>query len=238
MTQKIRVQKIISNNTSYSRRAAEKLIEEGRVKVNNEIIKIGATANPERDEISIDDKKIKTIKKIYIAINKPRGYVTSTHDPHEKTIMKIIPPKYKDQNIYPAGRLDKDTEGLLILTNDGDFANKIMHPSNNIKKTYEGIALGKLSKKDIEQLRGGIKLDEGIAKCKIKITPEKERTRFEIILETGWTRQIRRMFEAIGHEVIELRRTKIGNMHIDELGGKEIKEYNKQEIENKIKKQF
>jgi 23S rRNA pseudouridine2605 synthase len=231
-----RVQKIISNNTEISRRKAEELIKEGRVRVNNEIITIGTSANQEKDEIKINNETIKIITKKYIAINKPRGYVTSTHDPHEKTIMKIIPEKYKDYNIYPVGRLDKDTEGLLLMTNDGDFANKIMHPTNNIKKTYEGIALGKLSKKDIEQLRGGIKLDEGIAKCEIKITPEKERTRFEIKLETGWTRQIRRMFDAIGHEVIELRRTKIGNMHIDELEREQIKEYTKKEIEQKIKK--
>lgn len=231
--EKIRVQKIISNNSNISRRKAEELIKQGRIKINKTIAKIGDTASSE-DKIFVDDKQIKTQKKLYLAIDKEAGYVTSTKDPHEKTIMKLLPSKYKDKNLYPAGRLDKDTEGLLIMTNDGDFANQIMHPSNNIKKTYEGICLGKLSKKDIESLRNGIKLEEGIAKCQIKIIPEKEQTSFEIILETGWTRQIRRMFQEIGHEVIKLRRTKIGELHINDLKGKKLREYNKEEITKKI----
>ncbi|MFP4568255.1 MAG: pseudouridine synthase [Candidatus Woesearchaeota archaeon] len=235
MADKIRVQKIISTNTNYSRRAAEKLIEEGRIRVNNKIIKIGTSADPTHDKIKIDNQEIKIIKKAYLLMNKPPGYVTSTHDPHEKTIMKLLPQKYKDLNVYPAGRLDKDTEGLLILTNDGDFANNIMHPTNNIKKTYEGVALGKLSKKDIDALKRGIKLEEGIAKCEIKITPDIEKTIFEIKLETGWTRQIRRMFDAVGHDVMLLRRTKIGNLTLDELKDEPIKEYTKEELERKIK---
>jgi pseudouridine synthase len=167
-------------------------------------------------------------------MNKPTGCVTSTFDPHEKTIMSLVSQKYKDYNVYPVGRLDKDTEGLIILTNDGDFANKIMHPSNNTTKTYEGVCIGRLSKKDIETLRRGVKLDEGIAKCKITIEPDKEQTVFEIILETGWTRQIRRMFDAIGHEVKQLRRTKIGNLTLKELDTQELKEYTKTELEKKI----
>lgn len=230
---KQRVQKIISNNSNISRRKAEELIKERRIKINDTIAKIGDTASPQ-DKIFVDDKQIITQKKLYLAIDKEAGYVTSTKDPHEKTVMKLLPTKYKNKNLYPAGRLDKETEGLLIITNDGDFANQIMHPSNNIKKTYEGICLGNLSKKDINALRNGIKLEEGIAKCQIKINSEKEQTFFEIILETGWTRQIRRMFQEIGHEVIKLRRTKIGELHIKDLNGKKIKEYNKEEIINKI----
>ena len=225
-----RVQKIISNNTHISRRKAEDLIREGKVRVNNETINIGATAT-EKDKIEVNGDEIKKTRKTIIAIDKEKGYVTSTKDPHEKTIMKTLPQKYKDQNLKPAGRLDKDTTGLLILTNDGDLANWIMHPSNNIKKTYEGKTTKELKEQDLKKLREGIKLDERIAKCEArKINDDK----FEIILQTGWTRQIRRMLEAIGHEVIELRRTKIGNLNIKDLNNKPIKEYNKQELTDKI----
>ncbi len=225
-----RVQKIISNNTTISRRKAEDLIREGKVRVNNETISIGATAT-EKDKIEVNGEEIKKIRKIIIAIDKETGHVTSTKDPHEKTVMKQLPKKYKDLNLKPVGRLDKDTTGLLIMTNDGYLANWIMHPSNGIKKTYEGQTKQELKEQDLQRLRSGVQLEEGIAKCEAK---QKSKNEFEITLETGWTRQIRRMLETIGHEVVKLRRTKIGNLNIEDLEGKEIKEYNKEEITKKI----
>ena len=231
---KVRVQKIICNNSSVSRRKAEDLIREGRVFVNGEVAVLGSVADPLVDEVRVDKDVVRVVKKVYLLMNKPAGLVTSVFDPNERTIMSVLPDKFKDLNVYPVGRLDKDTTGLLILTNDGDFANYVMHPSNNIKKTYDGVCLGNLSKNDIVALRTGIKLDEGIAKCDIKIIPSVEQTVFEIVLETGWNRQIRRMFDALNHEVVSLRRIKIGGLSLDILGNNVVKEFSKEELEKRL----
>lgn len=232
MLKKMRVQKIISNNTSFSRRHAEELIKAGKVKVNDVLVSIGACAS-EEDEIKINNEKIGFAKKFYVALNKQEGYVTSTKDPHEKTVMKQLPKKYEKTNIKPVGRLDKNTVGLLILTNDGDLANRIMHPSNNIKKVYVGEAKKEITKKDLEKLRKGIVLEEGLATCKVSLNKFNSKM-FEITLNTGWTRQIRRMMNAINNEVISLKRIKIGGLDIADLKKENLKEYTKQELEKKI----
>jgi len=225
-----RVQKIISENSSYSRRKAEDLIIDKRVKVNNKLITIGDKADDSKDTITIDNKPLKKIKKIYLGFNKPLGFVTSTKDPHEKTIMQFIPKRYLPYNIYPVGRLDKNTEGLIFLTNDGDFANKIMHPKNKIEKTYEGIAKGIINKEEKERLSKGIKLEEGIARSKTYIRPINKDTFFTIKVSTGWNKQVRRMFEAINHKVLKLKRIEIGKFSISRLGKKNIRELNEEDI--------
>lgn len=234
MDGKIRVQKIICNNSDISRRKAEKLIDDGKVKVNGVIVSLGASADPFKDEILVNNKRIVLVEKKYLALNKPVGCVTSTFDPHEKTVMKYIPKKFGSFNLFPVGRLDKDSEGLLLLSNDGDFANKVMHPSNNVKKTYRGVVSGVLSKKDISSLRSGVVLEEGVAKCKIKFEVLKGETLFEVTIDTGWNRQIRRMFEVLGFEVVKLKRVRIGKLDLKDLEGKLYKEYSKSEIEEKI----
>lgn len=230
----VRVQKIISSNSVISRRKAEDLIREGRVKVNGVVVSLGACADVSKDKIFVDGVLLKESKKVYLVINKPAGVVTSTFDPNEKTVMKLLPSKFRNLNLYPVGRLDKDTEGLLILTNDGDFANSVMHPSNNVKKTYEGYCKGVLSSRDISILRRGVPLDEGIARCSLKVVHEVDSSFFEIVLETGWNRQIRRMFEFVHHEVFRLRRIKIGGLSLSVLGEDFFREFSLLELKNLI----
>lgn len=225
-----RIQKIISECGISSRRNAEELIIEGKVKVNGEIAKIGQKADLDKDEIIVKGVKLKNIEKVYLAVNKPIGFVTSTKDAHEKTIMEVIPDKYVKMGIYPVGRLDKYTEGLIFMTNDGDFANSLMHPRFKVEKRYEGICSGIVSKDEIKKLQGGIKLEEGLAKGRVFITPNGDSSYFVIKIQTGWNRQVRRMFEAIGHTVQKLRRTNIGTYSIEALGKRQTKELSKTEV--------
>lgn len=225
-----RVQKIISECGITSRRKAEELIEKGKVKVNDKVITIGDKADITTDKIVVEGKLLKPQKRVYLALNKPKGLVTSTKDPHEKTIMDLVPQKYRKLNVFPVGRLDKHTEGLLFLTNDGDFANQIMHPSNKTEKKYEGIVAGNLSKENVDKIRSGIVMEEGIARCKIFTKPMEGNTFFIITIKTGWNRQVRRMFEAVGHKVINLKRTAVGNFTLDHLGKKRIQELSSYEM--------
>lgn len=227
-----RIQKIISECGIASRRNAEELIEQGKVKVNGQIAKIGQKADLDKDEIFVKGIKLRNIEKIYLALNKPVGFVTSTKDPHEKTIMEVIPDKYRKAGVYPVGRLDKYTEGLIFLTNDGDFANNLMHPRYKVEKRYEGICSGTVSKDEMKKLQTGIKLEEGLAKGRVFLKSSGENTYFAIKIYTGWNRQVRRMFEAIGHTVLKLRRTDIGTYSIESLGKRQTKELSKGEVED------
>lgn len=218
-----RIQKIISECGITSRRNAEELIISGLVKVNGTVAKIGQKADLDKDEIIVKGRTLKPVQKLYLAMNKPAGLVTSTKDPFEKTIMEAIPEKYKKLGIYPVGRLDKYTEGLIFLTNDGDFANKLMHPRFKIEKRYEGICTGIVSKEDMKKLQDGIRLEEGLARCKIFAEPKNDGSYFVMKISTGWNRQVRRMMEAVGHKVLKLRRTNIANYSIESLGKRQIK---------------
>ena len=152
-----RVQKLLSNYGYCSRRKAEELIIEGRVKVNNKVITIGDKAT-EEDILKVDNKIVNKNKKLYLIFNKPKGCVTALNDQFKKTIMEYI--KIKER-VFPIGRLDYNTEGLLILTNDGDFANKIMHPRYEIKKTYQAEINKPITKREIEQIELGVELEDG-----------------------------------------------------------------------------
>lgn len=233
-----RIQKIISECGITSRRNAEELIIQGKVKVNGKIAKIGEKADLDKDKIIVNGRLLKDVEKIYLAINKPAGLVTSTKDPHEKTIMEIIPEKFKKMKVYPVGRLDKYTEGLLFLTNDGDFANLLMHPRYSIEKRYEGLCSGIISKEEQEKIKNGIKLEEGLAKGKIFSKSLKDNSYFVIKINTGWNRQIRRMMESIGHKVLRLKRTDIGKYSLENLGRKRIKILSKREVEELITKKI
>ena len=211
----MRIQKFLSNAGFCSRRKAEEYIEKGFVKINGEILKeFGHKINIKKDKVSVFDKEInlKKNKKIYIILNKPKGYVSSCIDKFERTIIDLVDIK---ERIYPVGRLDKDSVGLVLLTNNGDLHNKLSHPSFNHEKEYEVILNEKISDTDLKKLENGIKIEnKKTRKTKIKRINEKS---FFIILKEGRNRQIRKMARAIFKKVIFLKRIRIANIKIGDL---------------------
>ena len=214
----MRINKFLASSGLASRRSAEKYILNGRVKVNGEVCKNLATDIKEDDIVKVDNKTIKqTEKYLYFMLNKPKGYVsTAKDDKGRKTVLEIID---TDARIYPVGRLDYESEGLLLLTNDGDLTNKLTHPRNNISKTYYVIINSNISQKEIYKLEKGVVIDGYKLKgCKIFIISEtRENTSMNIVIHEGRNREIRKMFEVIGKEVIFLKRTKIANLSLGKL---------------------
>ena len=221
--EEIRVQKFLSENGIASRRKAEELILQGKIKVNDVVItELGTKINPEKDIVKFNDKIVerKTDKKVYILLNKPIGYVTTMKDQFSRDIVTDLVKIGK--RVLPVGRLDMYTSGALILTDDGDFINKVTHPSNEIKKSYIATVKGMVTKEEIESLKNGVKIDDEYVTAKaaakiIKQDKEKDITRIEIVIHEGKNRQVRKMCEAIGRKVLALHRTKIGNLEVRNL---------------------
>lgn len=217
-----RLQKFIANQGICSRRKAEEYITSGRIKVNgNVIMELGTKIDPNKDIIEVDGKKISNIsgKKVYILLNKPIGYVTTTRDQFNRnTVLDLVNVKEK---VLPVGRLDMYTSGAIILSNDGDFIYKITHPKYEVEKTYNVTLKGQVTDEEIEQLRNGVQIENyvtGKAKVKIlRIDKEKDLSRVEIIIHEGKNREVRKMCEAIGRKVLALHRTKIGNISVKDL---------------------
>ena len=212
MTEELqRVQKLLSNYGYCSRRKAEELIDKGCVAVNGKVISLGDKASGS-DTITVNGKTLKKERKVYLMFNKPLKCVTALRDTQYKTIMSYIKVK---ERVFPVGRLDYYTSGLLILTNDGDFANKIMHPRYEIKKTY-AVALDKpMKKEDIRELQRGVTLSIG------KTSPAKVRViepdLVEVTIHEGKNRIVRRMMRTLGYAVKYLHRTKIGGLTLGSL---------------------
>lgn len=217
-----RIQKFIARCGICSRRAAEKLIEEGKVKVNGRICKIGQQIDPKFDVVSVSGQKLVAPKEnnIYVMLNKPRGYVTTMSDEIGRKCVADLVQKIPER-IYPVGRLDKDSEGMLILTNDGKFANSLMHPKFKVQKTYRVIANGVPEEAQLEKIRNGIKLEDGMtmpADCFIQaIRPDGVSSVMKITITEGRNRQIRRMCEAVGLEIRRLKREAIGKLSVGTL---------------------
>ena len=221
-----RLQKILSAAGISSRRAAESLITEGRVTVNGTVITtLGSKADPATDKICLDGKAITVPQtKRYILLNKPAGYVTTLKDPDGRPIisdlLKGIP-----ERLYPVGRLDFNTEGLILLTNDGEWANRLAHPRNEIEKEYLVKIRGGLSVEQAGQLEKGVELDDGItAPAKVTIIRVLEKNVwFTITIHEGRYRQVRRMCEALGLPVVKLKRVRYGCVLLGDLGSGEYR---------------
>lgn len=219
--EKVRLQKVLADAGIASRRKAEELIEAGKVKVNGKTAQIGQKVDVQYDKITCNGIPVKTDnKKIYIMLYKPEGCICTLHDELEReTVMEYV----KDINarIFPVGRLDYNTEGLLLLTNDGDFANRITHPKNKIEKTYYAhIKGGALTDEQIKKLRTGVKLEDGMtlpAKVRLDTIYNNGTSLVEITITEGRNRQVRRMFEAVGHPVIALKRVSVGSVTLGNL---------------------
>lgn len=216
----VRLQKYIADCGVASRRKAEELILHNKVMVNKTVInQLGYKVHPENDIVSIDGKIIKPeSKKVYIMLNKPIGYVTTVKDQFNRptVIDLLIDIEYR---VFPVGRLDYDTSGLLLLTNDGDLANKIMHPRYKIDKAYIANVSGYPTEKELEKLRSGIKIDNYYTSpANVKILKmSNNSTSIHITIHEGKNRQVRKMFEAIGYKVVKLNRIALGNIKLNGL---------------------
>ncbi|MBF0298797.1 MAG: rRNA pseudouridine synthase [Oligoflexia bacterium] len=234
----VRLHKAIADSGMMSRRKAEQFILQERVRVNGEVVKeLGTKVDPIEDIITVDDNSIKAdyVEKVYIVFNKPRGCVTTLSDPQGRpTVMDYlggIPGR-----VYPIGRLDFYSEGLLLFTNDGDLANKIMHPKHNVKKVYEVKVFGKLDQRLLEKLRKGAKVDGQLLKPNkvnvIKFLPNKTWLQFELC--EGKNREIRKLCEVVGLTVDKLKRVSIENLSVEGLAPGKYYYITKRELFNKL----
>lgn len=230
-----RLQKYLANCGIASRRKCEELISDGKVEVNGKIVTELGTKVSEQDIVKYNGKKVTPIEeKVYILLNKPIGYVTTAKDQFGRdTVLDLVK---INKRIVPVGRLDMYTSGALILTNDGEFVNKLTHPKNEINKTYNATVSGLISKQDIKVLEDGVIIDEDYktkpAKAKIlKIDEEKNISRIQITIHEGKNRQVRKMCEAIGKKVLALHRCKIGNIDVKSLKLGEWRYLSKKEVD-------
>ena len=236
-----RLQKIIAGAGITSRRKAEELIAQGRVTVNGQIIsELGSKADPERDHIKVNGKLLRGVERhIYLLLNKPKGYVTTVSDPEGRpTIMSLV--AKIGERIYPVGRLDYSSEGLLLLTNDGELANKLTRAATHVPKTYLVKISGRAPEEDIEKLRHGIRIggksEHGrfksvrTAPAQVRLFKEADNPWYEVTLIEGRNRQIRRMFEEIGHHVEKIRRVRYGPLTLDVEPG-QFRELTPKEVE-------
>ncbi|MGQ9755529.1 MAG: pseudouridine synthase [Desulfotomaculales bacterium] len=228
-----RLQKVLARAGISSRRKCEELIRAGRVRVNGQPVReLGFKVDPARDRIELDGRPVQVEPPVYIMLNKPRGYICTLRDPQGR-------PRVTDlvygisQRIYPVGRLDYDTEGLLILTNDGDFAHALTHPRHEITKTYLVRVSGRPRNRDLNKLRRGIMLSDGpTAPARVAvIKKDPETTLLKVSIHEGRKRQIRRMLAAIGHPVIELKRIAVGPLTLGELRVGEFRHLTPEEVE-------
>lgn len=222
MGETVRLQKYIAMSGAASRRAAETMINDGRVKVNGKkITEQGVKVEIGADNVSLDGKPLKIKnKKYYIMLNKPAGYVSTAKDQFDRpTVVDIIKNDIEDVRIFPVGRLDYETEGLLLLTNDGEFTNKVTHPKFHMDKTYIATIKGGISIGGINKLRSGVYIDDfktSPAQAEI-LDAADGRTTVKITIHEGKNRQVRKMFEAVGCTVLGLKRIKIGTVELGNL---------------------
>ena len=218
--EKIRIQKMIADSGVCSRRAAEQLISQGRVKLNGHPVKLGDKCGF-KDLITIDGERIFLPRKrefVYIMLNKPRGYVTTVSDELDRRcVMDLL--EDVEARVYPVGRLDRNSEGLLLFTNDGDFANSIMHPSRHVSKTYRVTVRPDISDEQLVKLSEGVEIDGRKTLPTTVVVKEKEAGRVVLLItiKEGRNRQIRKMCEAVGLEVARLRRISIGPLKLGML---------------------
>lgn len=218
----VRLQKYIAMCGVASRRNAETLISEGRVTVNGSLVREqGVKVEVGADKVTVNGKAVKPVnKQYYIMLNKPAGYVSTVKDQFDRpTVTDLLGEEIKAR-VFPVGRLDYETEGLLLLTNDGDFTYKITHPKHKINKTYIAVLKGGVSIKGLAQLRSGVRLDDGFVTSPAEVEmldADNGHTTIKITIHEGKNRQVRRMFDAVGSKVVGLRRISVGRVELGNL---------------------
>ena len=213
-----RLQKVMSAAGVASRRASEELIEQGRVTVDGERARLGQKVDPATATIHVDGERINVdVDLVHVVFNKPRGVVTTTDDPEGRpTVMDYVD---VTERLHPVGRLDMDTEGLLLLTNDGELTNKLLHPSYEVERTYLAMVRGSVRRQVLAELQGGVRLGDGIARPKRArvIEDQNERTLLEIVMTEGRKHEVRRMIDKVGLHLERLARTAFGGLEIGDL---------------------
>ncbi|MCL2621731.1 MAG: rRNA pseudouridine synthase [Firmicutes bacterium] len=234
----MRINKFLASCGVASRRASEELILKGKVQINGVVVKNLATEVLESDQVKVNGKIVKLQDDFtYLVINKPKTYICSCSDEKDrKIVLDLLPKEYKEKRLFPVGRLDYDTEGLLILTNDGDFANKLAHPSNQVSKTYNAVVENKLKISDIKKLESGTSFN-GVqySKCHINVlNTDATGTLVQVIIHEGRNHQVKNMFKSIDNRVVSLKRVAIGNLELGDLPKGKIKEFKKELLEKLI----
>lgn len=231
---RVRLQKALANAGVASRRASEDLIVRGRVRVNGAVVtELGSRIDPEHDEVTVDGKVIQLdVSKRYFMLNKPRGVVSTMSDEHGRPDLREFTDQF-DERVYNVGRLDTDTSGLLVLTNDGELAHVLAHPKFGVEKTYIAKVRGRVTPATLQKLKNGIELDDGPIACDAaRLLPNGQGTNdslVEVTLHSGRNRIVRRMLDAVGHPVIELVRRQFGPLHLGTLKVGHVRELTKVE---------
>lgn len=224
----MRINKYIAKSGYCSRRKADNLIEKGQVKVNGKVLDKPGYEVYEGDLVSINGEILKLEEFFYYKLNKPIGYITSNFDPHNpKDLNDLID---LDRKFFAAGRLDKDSHGLLIITNDGEFANALTHPSNGISKEYIVKVDKRLSAEKTKKFESGLDIGNGEITTKSLIFFKGDNT-YQVVISQGYNRQIRRMFKVLGSNVLDLERIRIGRVHLDNLKSSNYQKFSKKELE-------
>ncbi len=213
-----RLDKLIASQGRYSRSEVKKLIKSGRITVDGKVPKSGdIKLDPGKSEIRVDGESLNYKKHIYIMLNKPRGVISASNDRDKETVIDLVPPELFREGLFPAGRLDGDTTGFVLITDDGDFAHRILSPKNHIMKTYHATLADRLTQDDIVRFRQGLTLGDGTQclEAHVRVLQEGEINLAEIKICEGKYHQVKRMFASIGNKVLELRRVKMGGLDLD-----------------------
>ncbi|MDI9512342.1 MAG: pseudouridine synthase [Bacillota bacterium] len=214
----LRLDKLLSNTGHGSRKEVKKLIRAGRVRINeNLVLEPSNYVDPKIDKVYLDGDIVIYEKYHYIMLNKPAGVISATEDKRHRTVLDLLPKSYKDLGLFPVGRLDKDTEGLLILTNDGNLAHSLLSPKKQVPKTYYARIRGRVENKDIHIFKSGISLGETFTTlpAELEILESGQESKVMVTIFEGKYHQVKRMFKAVGKEVTYLKRVSMGNLFLD-----------------------
>ncbi|HIW03410.1 MAG TPA: rRNA pseudouridine synthase [Firmicutes bacterium] len=234
----MRINRYLAECGLASRRKCEEFVTEGRVTVNGKVITDLSTQIEAGDVVTVGGKRVSPVSKhVYLMLNKPKGCVTTVSDDRgRKTVMDIVRADYPDTRLFPVGRLDYDTEGLLILTTDGDLCNRLTHPSSEIEKVYTAKTEGRVTEDDLAELRRGVVLGDGkkTGKCRAYLLSYDSKTNIstvEVAIKEGMNREVRRMFEAIGKNVVFLKRVAIGDLRLRGVDRGSYRKLTREEVE-------
>lgn len=234
-----RIQKRIAASGIASRRKAEELILEGRVKVNGLVVSnLGTKVGP-KDEVTVDDVVVSKLSSLYLVLNKPRGYISTVSDDlGRKTVIDLVPNEFKDFHLFPVGRLDYDTKGIIILTNDGEFMNQMVGPKSGVQKEYLARIKGIINTSALNRLENGVMINGKMTLPAIvslaSIDRENSSSLVRITITQGMNHQVKEMFKAVGYEVKKLTRVRFGNIKIDDLSEGEIRRMTVHEVKTLI----